>query len=113
MTRRLIGIAVFALASFFAVEKAYAGEYAVSTTIHIYGQAEDVSTAHAITTTTTLSTCALNALYIRFEDKALFATALTAAANGTTVTVRYDDNAATKYSAGILNGTCKVISISY
>lgn len=78
----------------------------------VYAQSRDGSTAHMIQVDQTLEDCYLDRLYIRFEDKEVFSSALANKIAGNKVDIIYTTTAEPIFAEGhIANFTCKVISL--
>jgi len=98
--------------SLFLPLKAEALTLPVTSRIAVIAQSTQDDSAHWVNTVANLPQCS-NRLWFPYEDKEMYATALTAQANKLDVEIWYDDAAATKSFPGY-GGTssCRVVSIN-
>jgi hypothetical protein len=90
--------------------------YVYGTTLNIYAQSSEESTAHMIQTSKGLLNDAPhpwcgNRVYIDAKDTALFAAALSFSMTGKPANILYDDAKANRVIAGHNHTTCKLLSI--
>jgi hypothetical protein len=116
MKMRTIACLVCAWVGFFA-QQAYATDYIItSATIGILSQSLTTSGAHAVVmvsgTNTASSSCS-NIFYIEFDDKELYAAAMTAAALGKTVTMKVKSGQSARYIDPQGTHYCQVVQIIF
>ena len=92
--------------------------FVTGTTIQVYAQSKIDSTAYMIQSSKGIyqgmeHPWCKNRAYIDIGDTALYATALSAAMAGKTVSFSYDDAAPSRFIASHQSSTCRVISIFF
>lgn len=114
-TIRFAIFVVLLIASF----NSFSSTYVVSgTKITVFSQSHKESTAHLIQLGSPMFNggnhpWCINRAYILFDDKELFASALSASVSNKAVNLIYEDAAESKMAAGHSELSCKVISIWY
>ncbi len=105
--------AAFFIALALTVSPAFADNKYIETRISVIAQSTDDNTVHWINTVGTPESTCNYALYIPYNDKEMFAVALTAQTQKIAVQVYYDSTATSKTMPGYgPTSTCKITSIN-